>query len=99
MVTALRLAGQMDRKAMTPLERTLRARAAAHASWANTSDRRARTEAARKAADDRFERQVDPDGTLDPSERQRRSTSARRAHFARMAMLSARARRTGGDAA
>jgi hypothetical protein len=42
---------------------------AAHTSWANTSDRSARTAAARKAQLDRFERQVDPDGTLDPQER------------------------------
>ncbi len=48
---------------LTPSERSLRARMAAHASWANTSDRRARTAAGRKAAIDRFERQVDPPAT------------------------------------
>jgi hypothetical protein len=34
---------------LTPAERSLRARMAAHASWANTSDRTARTAAGRWA--------------------------------------------------
>jgi hypothetical protein len=80
-------------KEMTPAQRSLRARIAAHASWANTSDRAARTAAARRAALDRFERQVDPDGTLPAAERAQRGASARKAHFARLALLSAQARR------
>jgi hypothetical protein len=40
----------------------------------------------------RFEREVDPDGTLPPAERAKRAESARKAHFARMALLSAQAR-------
>jgi hypothetical protein len=81
-------------KDLTPAQRSLRARIAAHASWANTSDRSARTAAARKAALDRFERQVDPDGVLPAEERTQRAASARKAHFARLALLSARARRS-----
>jgi len=54
---------------LTPAQRSLRARIAAHMSWANTEDRSARTAAARKAALERFERQVDPNGTLPPQER------------------------------
>jgi hypothetical protein len=49
---------------LTPAQRSLRARVAAHTSWASTSDRAARTAAARKAANDRFARQVDPEGAL-----------------------------------
>jgi hypothetical protein len=79
---------------MTPAQRSLRARIAAHTSWANTSDRSARTAAARKAAYDRFEQQVDPDGALPAEERAQRATNARKAHFARLALLSARARRS-----
>ena len=79
---------------MTPAQRALRAKLAAHASWANTTDRAARTAAARKAAHDRFEREVDPDGALPPDERARRAASARRAHFSRLALLSARKRRS-----
>ncbi|WP_285752022.1 hypothetical protein [Lentzea sp. NBRC 105346] len=78
---------------MTPAQRILRAQIAAHTSWANTSNRAARTAAARKAADDRFERQVDPDGVLPPEERAQRAKAARKAHFLRMAAKSAAARR------
>lgn len=54
---------------LTAQQRRLRARAAAHASWAKTKDRCARTEPARKAALARFEKQVDPDGVLTEQER------------------------------
>ena len=79
--------------ALTPAQRSLRAKIAAHASWARTSDRASRTAAARQAATDRFERQVDPDGVLPPDERARRADSARRAHMLSLAAKSAAARR------
>lgn len=75
-----------------PTERALLARLAAHTKWA-TTDRTAGTAAARQAFRDRFERQVDPDGTLDPAERARRAESARKAFYTRLALKSARARR------
>ena len=53
----------------------------------------ARTRAGRVAFLDRFEREVDPDGVLDITERQRRAEHAKKAHFARLALASARARR------
>lgn len=81
---------------MTPAQRSLHARIAAHTSWANTTDRAARTAAARKAAHDRFATLVDPDGELPADERARRADNARSAHFSRMALLSAQARRRGG---
>jgi hypothetical protein len=40
----------------------------------------------------RFERDVDPDGSLPPEERQRRALAARKAHFERLALKSARSR-------
>lgn len=84
-------------------ERTLRAQIAAHESWAKTEDRPARTAKARKAALDRFEREVDPNGELAPQERAKRAEHARKAYFSRLALKSAQARRTrrsaGGDAA
>jgi hypothetical protein len=40
----------------------------------------------------RFERQVDPDGVLSEAERLRRAESAKKAHFARLAFLSSKAR-------
>lgn len=77
---------------LTPSERTLRARLAAHASWANTADRAARTAPARRAYMKRFERQVDPDNSLDPAERARRAEHALRAQMTRAALRSAQAR-------
>lgn len=80
-------------------ERALRARLAAHESWAKTHDRAARTANARAAALDRFERQVDPDGTLPPAERAIRAEHARKAYFTRLALRSAQARRKKAGAA
>ncbi len=77
----------------TPQERSLLGQIAAHESWAHTDDRAARTAPARKAALDRFEREVDPEGTLTPQERARRAEHARKAYFARLALKSAQARR------
>jgi hypothetical protein len=45
------------------------ARIAAEISWARTPDRTARTRPAREAFLKRFEKEVDPDGTLSPQER------------------------------
>lgn len=78
---------------MTPAEqRSLIARLAAHTSWANTTDRQARTAPAQKASMDRFEKQVDPEGVLDPAERAKRAENAKSAYFIRLALLSAKAR-------
>lgn len=72
----------------------------AHTSWANTADRTARTANGRAAFNSKFERLVDPDGVLDPAERGRRAEHLRKAHFARLALKSAQARRArrGGGA-
>ena len=78
---------------LTPTERSLRARVAAHRSWANTADVLARTEPGRRAAMERFDREVDPDGTMDPLERARRAGHARSAYFSALALKSAKARR------
>ncbi len=74
-------------------DRSLIARLAAHESWARTTDPGARTEPARRALLDRFEREVDPEGTLPPEERARRAAHARKAYFTRLALRSAQARR------
>lgn len=77
---------------LTPALRTQRARIAAHTSWANTSDRSARTANARAAFLDRFEDQVDPDRVLGADERRRRAESARKAYFAALAYKSSLSR-------
>ena len=56
-------------------------------------DSRDLTAPARRAFNDRFENEVDPDGTLPPAERQRRAEAAKKAYFTRLALKSAQARR------
>lgn len=74
-------------------DRALIARIASHTRWAQTGDRSAATEPARRGLDARFAREVDPDGTLPQAELETRIASARRAHFQRLALASARKRR------
>lgn len=75
---------------LSPKERSLRARLAAHELHAQG---KTNTAPARKAFLERFEREVDPEGKLDPAERARRAEHAKSAYFARLALKSARARR------
>ena len=78
---------------LPPSERSLRSQIAVHESWANTTDRPARTAKARKAFEDKFLAQANGDPV--------RAEHLRKAHYARMALKSAQARRrrSGGDAA
>jgi hypothetical protein len=78
---------------MTPEQRTLRARLAAHARWAREPDRVAALAPARRALADRFEREVDPEGVLTPEERARRAEHARLAYMYALARRSAKVRR------
>jgi hypothetical protein len=75
------------------IERSLAAQLAAHESWAATDNPSARTAPARAAFERRFLLAVDPDGVLLPEERARRAEHKRKAYFARLALLSAQARR------
>lgn len=77
----------------TPSERRLRAQIAANSRWAKEPDRSAATAAARAGLDARFAREIDPDGVLAPDELAKRVDAARRAHFQRLALASAKARR------
>lgn len=81
---------------LTPEQRRLRAQIAAHARWAgeDPAANAARGQAGLLA---RFEREVDPNGTLPPTERARRAESARRAHMSRLALRSSRARGSRSD--
>jgi hypothetical protein len=78
---------------MTPEQRSMRARVAAHTRWSQ-HDPVSGTAAARRALNDQFERMVDPDHELPTDERSRRAASARKAYFARLALASSRARRS-----
>jgi len=77
----------------TPAERNLRARLGAYARHARHDSQKA-TAKARAAFLDRFEREADPDGVLSPQERARRAAHLRSAYFTRLALASARARRS-----
>lgn len=82
----------LDALSLSRAERSLRGRIGAYRLHA-THDSRETSAPGRAAFLARFEREVDPDGTLTPAERARRAAQARSAHFARLAYLSARARR------
>lgn len=69
------------------------ARASVLRSWAHTPDRAARTAAARAASFARFEREVDPDGILDPRERAIRAEMAQRAFMTECSIKAAAARK------
>lgn len=72
--------------------RVLRARLAAHQLHAGVRDAAAHTAPARAAFLSRFEREVDPEGSLEPRERARRAEHARKAYFLRLALASSHAR-------
>lgn len=74
----------------TATERTLAARVASQSSWGRTTDRPARTAAARAAADNRFLAEADGDPV--------RAEHLRKAYFARLALASARSRRQAREA-
>jgi hypothetical protein len=73
-------------------DRVLRARMAAHLLHAQISDPTEHTAPARAAFLSRFEREVDPDGILDPHERARRAEHAKKAYFIKLALASRKAR-------
>lgn len=80
------------RRALSPAERSLRARIGAYRMHA-LHDPRETTRAARAAFAQRFLDDVDPHRRLPEPERLRRAEAARRAYFARLAYLAARTRR------
>ncbi len=86
----------MRRESLTPSERVMRARMAAYTLHARR-DPRETTRPARRAFDERFLDEVDPNRRLPERERLRRADAARRAYFTRLAYLSARKRRGSGQ--
>lgn len=75
---------------MTTAENKLRSQIAAHESWAHTPDRAARTAPARAALDAKFLQLAEGDP--------QRAEHLRKAHFARLALKSARSRRRASEA-
>jgi hypothetical protein len=87
-----------------PTDRTLAARIAANTRWSK-EDPTEQGRLLRAGLEEKFLRDVDPEGVLPEAERRRRADCAKRAHFQRMALASAKARRArktppaAGDAA
>jgi hypothetical protein len=77
---------------LSPSERSLHARDAAYTRWAN-EDPVEGTAKARQTFLAKFIDEVDPDRILPEPERLRRAEAAKKAHFTRMALRSAQARR------
>lgn len=75
---------------LTPGERSLRAKAAAHAMHAK-HDSRDTTRKGTAAFLASFERKVDPDGLLSPEERAKRAQSALKAHMGSLSLRGSRA--------
>lgn len=75
----------MNDRRTTPQERRLVAQIGAHASWAKTTDRSARTAPGRAAMDQKFLEQADGDPV--------RAEHFRKAYYKRLALKSAAARR------
>lgn len=83
---------QTSPSTINPADMAMRGRIGAHVTHSRY-DSRELTSSAREAFLSNFERQVDPDGVLSPEERRRRAEHAKKAHFSRLALKSAEARR------
>jgi hypothetical protein len=85
---------------LTREQKSLRGRIGALRQWSQTPDRAAHTAPARAAFLSRVEREVDPDGELDPDTRAELAAYRRKEYFTRLAFASAKARaaKKGGEA-
>jgi len=81
---------------LTAIERSLRASIAAHTRWANTdkAERQRLADNGQAGLLRRLAAEVDPTGTLPADERDRRARNLLQAHMQRLALKSAKARRT-----
>jgi hypothetical protein len=76
--------------------RVLVARIAAHARWAKTADRTTVAQKGQQGLRARFEREIDPDGSLSRADRARldaRVDSALKAHMASLSLIAQRKRK------
>jgi hypothetical protein len=78
---------------LTPEQKSLRARVAAHSRWSKPDARPRQSEAIRAARLRHHEQLVDPDGTLDPAVRRQLAENSLQAEMARLALRSSKARR------
>lgn len=76
----------------TPAQRSMAGFIAAKTRWSQTPDRSAAMKPLKDGFLAKFEREVDPDGVLDPETRTKLAIDARSAHMRRMALASSKAR-------
>ena len=79
------------RESLTAVQRSTRARAAAHTRWAQEPDRKAATKPARKGFMARWENQVDPERKLAADIRAKLADSAMRSYMSSLALRSSKA--------
>ncbi|MBV9450709.1 MAG: hypothetical protein JO345_32945 [Streptosporangiaceae bacterium] len=79
---------------MTPEQRKARARKAANTRWSKPGAREQQAAAASAAMYRRAEQQVDPEGILDPAQRDKLAASARRAQAADLQLARLRKQKT-----
>lgn len=79
---------------LSPAHRSLVGKVAAHTRWAQTTrdERRAATAAATKGREASWARKADPEGRMTPEELAEAVARMKSAHYARMALASAKAR-------
>jgi hypothetical protein len=80
------------REPLTAAQRQLRSSLASLTRWSREDDPAAAMRPALNGFLTKFEREVDPDGLLDPEERTRRAEAARKAHMRRLALASSKKR-------
>jgi hypothetical protein len=88
----------MSDNPLTPAQRIVRARIAAHARWAKEPDRLAATAPGRRAAFEKLLDEVDPERTLPEAERLKRARNAQKAQLERIRLAASRKRRRGAGA-
>jgi hypothetical protein len=82
--------------AASPSDRSVIAQIAAAERWGRTPDRTAATAPARAGLRAKYAREIDPDGTLDSAELERRVDHLMRAHMLRMSRAAKAARAKSG---
>lgn len=80
-------------ESLTPEQRALRARIASHASWKQTTNRKARTKPGFQGLRARIAAEVDPQGLMSEADRAKAVENAVSEHFSRLALKAAAAKR------
>lgn len=83
---------------LTPEQRKLRSQLGAAVSWSRTKDRAARMAPAWRGLEKKLEKQVDPNGEMDPADRAAAVEHARKAYFLALSLKASLARSKAAEA-